>query len=312
MSIQSQINRIKNNLLAAYTAIQAKGGTLPAAQNSENLEAAVSSIFTGTDTSDATATASDILPGKTAYAKGEKVTGTIASKTATNLTASGPTVTVPAGYYPSEVSKSVATVALSTPSISVSTDGLITALVTQAQGYIFSEAKIATLQLSTQAEQIITPATYSQNIPAGKYLTGSQKIVGDADLLPENIKKGVNIFGVEGTYEAATGLVPATLTIGTPNGLAGIGLMAGSVGDDPMYNLYYYQRVDQQYTSSSWVYAKDVLSYDTVVGSLISVKYELSVVSVSGAIPLPYNPIDIDSFAFLITEPNAIIALSAS
>jgi hypothetical protein len=53
------------------------------------------------DTTDATASASDILNGKTAYVDGEKITGNIATKTSSDLTASGATVTVPAGYYAS-------------------------------------------------------------------------------------------------------------------------------------------------------------------------------------------------------------------
>ena len=53
----------------------------------------------GIDTGDATATASDILSGKSAYVKGERVTGTIPTKTSSDLKASGKTISVPAGYY---------------------------------------------------------------------------------------------------------------------------------------------------------------------------------------------------------------------
>lgn len=44
MSIQSEINRLKGAVAAAYTAAAAKGATMPASQNADNLRACVSSI----------------------------------------------------------------------------------------------------------------------------------------------------------------------------------------------------------------------------------------------------------------------------
>ena len=61
------------------------------------------------DTSDATLdSGGKMLSGNTAYADGVKYGGTIVSKSASDLTASGATVTVPAGYYGSQATKSVA------------------------------------------------------------------------------------------------------------------------------------------------------------------------------------------------------------
>lgn len=48
-----------------------------------------------------------------------------------------------------------------------------------------------------------TPGTQAQTIAANKWLAGAQTIQGDANLLAANIKKGISIFGVAGSYEAA-------------------------------------------------------------------------------------------------------------
>ena len=54
--------------------------------------------------------------------------------------------------------------------------------------------------IASQEAQTITPTTAAQTIEAGKYLAGAITINGDANLLAENIKSGVTIFGVAGTY----------------------------------------------------------------------------------------------------------------
>lgn len=172
MSVQTQIERIKANIAGAYAAVSEMGGTLPGQQTSANLADAINSIPLGTDTSDATATAAGIRKGLTAYAKGAKLTGTLAD------------------------------VAQAAPDISVSSGGLITASVTQGAGYVAAGTKSATSQLGTQAAQTITPGTANKTIAAGKYLTGDQTIKGDPNLVAANIKKGVSIFGVAGTLEA--------------------------------------------------------------------------------------------------------------
>lgn len=201
---------------AIADAIRGKtGGSDPIV--ADNFPEAIAGISSGTDTSDATATAGDILSGKTAYVAAGKVTGTIASKSSSNLTASGATVTVPAGYYPSQASKSVATATQATPSITVSSAGLITAKSTQSAGYVSSGTKSATKQLTTQGAQTITPGTSNKTISSGRYLTGTQTIKGDANLVAANIKKGVSIFGVSGTNEGED-IVQKVISEGTELG----------------------------------------------------------------------------------------------
>ena len=190
---------------------------------------AVTGTFTDASTvssGQTAATAAKILSGYSAWVDGAEVKGSIASKSSSDLTASGATVTAPAGYYASSASKSVASGSATTPAttitanptISVSSAGLITATNSKTQsvtptvsaGYVSSGTAGTitvsgsnTSQLTVQAAQTITPTTSDQTIDSGKYLTGTQTIKGDANLVASNIKKDVSIFGVTGTYEGS-------------------------------------------------------------------------------------------------------------
>lgn len=189
----------------------------------------ISSIQTGTDTSDATATANDILLGKTAYVDNVKISGNIPTKTQNDLEVSGATVTTPSGYYATSASKSVASGSVSVgnssftanPTISVNTStGVVSASVsgstsvspTVSAGYVssgtsgtISVSGSATQNLNTLSATTYTPGTVDQTIPSGQFLTGTQTIKGDANLIADNIKKDVSIFGVTGSYEASGG-----------------------------------------------------------------------------------------------------------
>lgn len=133
---------------------------------------------------------------------GVKIAGTAPVKSSADLTANGSNIVVPAGFYASDVSKSVATATQATPSITVSSSGLITASATQSMGYVSSGTKSATKQLTTQSGKTVTPSTSTQTaVSSGRYTTGAVYVAGSSNLVASNIKSGVNIFGVTGTAE---------------------------------------------------------------------------------------------------------------
>lgn len=96
-------------------------------------------------------------------------------RSAANLTTSGSTVTVPAGYYATQATKNVASAAHSAPTLSLnSTTGVITATHTQTAGYVAAGTTSSTLALTTQASATITPSTASQTaVAANRYTTGA-------------------------------------------------------------------------------------------------------------------------------------------
>ena len=113
---------------------------------------------------DATAAETKVLQGETFYAAGKKKTGSMENRGAwTNRLGINSKIVIPAGYH-------------------------------NGQGYIDQS-------IATKGAQTYTPSTVNQTVGAGQYLSGTQTIAGDANLVPGNIRKGKKIFGVTGTFE---------------------------------------------------------------------------------------------------------------
>lgn len=165
----------------------------------------------GENTYDATlSSGSQMLEGVTAYSKGTKYTGQIPSKTSSNVTVSGNTVTVPYGYYSDEVKKTVATTSVATPSITVSSSGLITASTTQSTGYVTGSTKSATQQLDTKGATTITPTSSVQTaVRAGTYVTGDIKVAAVSNTDTPTVENGTL---ANPTINTSTGVVTASVS----------------------------------------------------------------------------------------------------
>lgn len=169
------------------------------------------------DLSFVTATASDILAGRTgADSSGNAVNGSMTNQGAWSTTkTSNGDVPIPAGFHngSGKVSVNVSTSdgALDTPSISFNTaNGKFTATSkVKTSGYIStSETKTASYTINTYLGGEYTPTKASQTVSlTGKYCTGNVVIKGDNNLIPANIKNGISIFGVAGSYTGDGGSV---------------------------------------------------------------------------------------------------------
>ena len=156
----------------------------------------------------------------------------ITRRDSTDLSASGATVTAPAGYYENSVTKTVgsgsatapasitgssATVSTGTNTLTLSETVSVTPSVTA--GYISSgtagnSSVSLTASVTTQAAQTLYPSTSDQTVASGRYLTGTQTFKAVAvsnTLTAANVKSGVvitigdsadadRIMSVTGTY----------------------------------------------------------------------------------------------------------------
>lgn len=163
------------------------------------------------DTQDATITSGNqMLQGVTAYGKNVKYTGTIPTKTSSDISVSGNIVTIPAGYYSTSNDKTVAATEVSAPSISVSSDGLITASNVQTTGYVIAETKNATYQLDTQGAKTVTPSSSAQTaVSAGKYITG--------DIIVSSVPTETKDITSNGIFTPSSGKFFSSVTVDIPS-----------------------------------------------------------------------------------------------
>lgn len=145
-----------------------------------------------------------------------------------------------------------------------------------------SENKEITVGTAKSAKTY-TPSTKNQTIAKDTYLTGVQTIKGDANLIEQNIKSGVSIFNVSGTFtsdatatasdiaKGKTAYVNGYMVTGTSTGVGG-----GTVEDDnePLLVMHFNDNLDIQgkcstglarskefwnmdYTTSTWTPSYD-------------------------------------------------------
>ena len=141
------------------------------------------------DTTDKTVTAEAMLSGVTALKNdGTTATGNIATKTASNLSVSGDTVTAPAGYYASAASASVAAGNAGTPTATKGTVSnhsvSVTPSVTNTTGWITGSTKTGTAVTVNVSELESGTKSITQNgtgISVSGYSAVDVSVSGGAD-----------------------------------------------------------------------------------------------------------------------------------
>ena len=182
----------------------------------------------GTDTSGATATADVILSGYTAYVNDEKITGTMPVQTLNQTLNPGGSVTLPTGYYEeganvisaSALSGATAGTAAASHILSgytawvngskltgtMTNRGAISHSLaangsyTVPAGWHNGSGKV-TQSLATQGAKTVTPNTANQTVcSANRWTTGNLIVAGNGNLVAGNIRNGITIFGIRGTF----------------------------------------------------------------------------------------------------------------
>ena len=197
----------------------------------------------GTDTSNANATASKVLTGYSCYVNDVKISGSMTNRGAATSTLNpGGSYTIQAGYH--NGSGKISVNSLSSQTSATANAGRILSgrtawvggskltgtmtnrgAVNQAlgangsytipAGWHNGSGKV-TQNLTKQAAVNVTPGTANKTAcAANRWTTGNIVIVGSSSLTAGNIKNGVWIFGVKGTF---TGWVDSTMPMSVITG----------------------------------------------------------------------------------------------
>ena len=181
---------------------------------------------TGTFTSDATITADYILDGFSGYANGEKITGNIPSKDAATYTPGTADQYINAEQYLSGAQKIAGDANLTAGNIAQGKDifGVTGTFTSDANAtaesmrlgvsaYVNGTRVVGTAPIQ-EAKTVMPTTTEQTAVASGSFTSGAVKVAGDANLIADNIKQGVSIFGVLGMLEGGGGSSKVTSQLG--------------------------------------------------------------------------------------------------
>lgn len=188
MSVQTEIDRIITAVGAAYDAVEAKGGTLPASETVANLAKAINSI-----------------PKETHQAV-EQATPSLTLNAATGVVTAE--ATQAAGLVAAGTKK--ATMQLATQAAKTVTPSAAQQTAVASGKYTTGNVVVAAVPTEAKTVELSMPSGNQTVSPSsGKFLS-SVTVKKPATMLPENIKKGVSIGGVVGTLESGGGSTSET------------------------------------------------------------------------------------------------------